>query len=164
VALAEIARESIRAALERRPLRAFPPIGRRAAVFVTLRIHGQLRGCMGTMEPLQADLVDEVADRARLAAFEDPRFLPLSRAELDECTIEVSVLGPLEPAIEEDLDPALFGVEVTGPDGRRGVLLPGIEGVDTVEQQLEIARRKAGIPPGVPVLIRRFRVETESHD
>jgi AmmeMemoRadiSam system protein A len=162
--LAEIARESIRAAFEGRPPPRHPPVGRRAAVFVTLRIHGDLRGCMGAMEPLTSDLGEEVADRARVAAFEDPRFDPLTREELEDCTIEVTVLGPREPAIEEELDPAVFGVEVADAAGRRGVLLPGIEGVDTVEQQLAIVRRKAGIPPGVPISILRFGVETESHD
>jgi len=162
VNLADVARESIRAAFVNRLPPPHAPRGRRAPVFVTLRRDGELRGCMGTLAPLTDDVVEEAADRARVAAFEDPRFPPLREEELDLCTIEVTVLGPLEPAREEDLDPAVFGVEVRDEAGRRAVLLPGIEGVDTVATQLQLVLRKAGIPPGAPIAIARFRVETES--
>ncbi|MHC4408745.1 MAG: AmmeMemoRadiSam system protein A [Planctomycetota bacterium] len=160
--LPQVAREAIRAAFERRePVRAASR-GHRAPVFVTLRIGGNLRGCMGTLAAQHDDVVDETADRACVAAFEDPRFPPLEPAELDRCTIEVTILGELEPASEADLDAAVYGVDVTDDQGRRAVLLPGIDGIDSVQTQLQLVRRKAGIPDGAPISIRRFAVETES--
>jgi AmmeMemoRadiSam system protein A len=159
-ALPAAAREAIRARLEGREPHVpavTGPLARAAAVFVTLRLDGELRGCMGTLEPRQADLVRETMDRALVAAFEDPRFPPLTAAELARCTIEVTVLGPLEDvASPAQLDPARYGVEVSDGAGRRAVLLPGIEGLGTPSAQVAAARRKAGIPEGVPVVIRRF--------
>jgi len=163
-ALPAVAREAIRARLEGRPPEppaiALPP----AAVFVTLRIGGALRGCMGALEPHWPDLVRETMDRALVAAFEDPRFPPLGADELPRCEIEVTVLGALEPARVDDLDPSRFGVEVRDATGRRAVLLPGIPGIRTVEEQITAACRKAGIEEGAPIAIRRFaavKVEEE---
>jgi AmmeMemoRadiSam system protein A len=163
-ALPAAAREAIRARLEGRPPEppriALPP----AAVFVTLRIAGELRGCMGALEPHHDDLVRETMERAVVAAFEDPRFPPLEPGELDACAIEVTVLGPLEPARLEDLDPARYGIEVRGESGRRAVLLPGIPGIETAAAQVAAVRRKAGIPANALVEIRRFsaiKVEEE---
>jgi AmmeMemoRadiSam system protein A len=163
-ALPGVAREAIRARLEGRP--PGPPSFRLppAACFVTLRIGGELRGCMGTLEPQFDDLVRETMERALVAAFEDPRFPPLEPDELPRCTIEVTMLGQLEPARFEDLDPARYGIEVRDELGRRGVLLPGIPGIDTPAQQVAAVRRKAGIPANAPVSIRRFaarKVEEE---
>jgi AMMECR1 domain-containing protein len=98
-------------------------------------------------------------ERAVVAAFDDPRFPPLAPHELDRCAIEVTVLGPLEPAEFSDLDPARYGVEVSDAAGRRAVLLPGIAGIATAAEQVEAARRKAGIPGGAPVSLRRFAAE-----
>jgi AmmeMemoRadiSam system protein A len=159
-ALVEVAREAIRAHLEqRRPVlpAAEGALARRAAVFVTLRLDGELRGCMGTTEPQYADLVAETADRAVIAATRDPRFPPLTAPELEACEIEVTVLGPLEPVDSPAaLDPQRFGIEITDEFGRRAVLLPAIEGVDTVERQLALTRHKAGISADAPIRIRRF--------
>jgi AmmeMemoRadiSam system protein A len=156
-ALPSAAREAIRARLLGRP-EALPRerAGRRAAVFVTLRLDGELRGCMGTLEPRCDDVVAETMERAVVAAFDDPRFPPLEARELDRCSIEVTVLGPLEPARPEELDPARYGVEVSDGSGRRAVLLPGIPGIDTAAAQVEAARRKAGIPAGARLELRRF--------
>ncbi|MHC4938428.1 MAG: AmmeMemoRadiSam system protein A [Planctomycetota bacterium] len=162
--LPQVARDSIRAVFEGRELAPVARRRRRAPVFVTLRIDGELRGCMGTLVALHDDVVEETADRARIAAFEDPRFEPLEPDELDRCTIEVTILGELEPATEDQLDPAVYGVDIADDAGRRAVLLPGIAGIDTVATQLALVRRKAGIPPDAPISIRRFRVETESDD
>ena len=164
-ALPAAAREAIRARLLGRPPRP-PPIhlAATAAVFVTLRVAGELRGCMGTLEPQCEDLVRETMERAVVAAFEDPRFPALAADEFPRCTIEVTVLGPLEPAAFEDLDPGRYGVEVSDALGRRAVLLPGIPGIDTAEEQVEATRRKAGIPESAPIAIRRFsavKVEEE---
>jgi len=153
-----VARDAIRAQLENRPPRPCLPVGRAAPVFVTLRIDGALRGCMGALSAQFDDLVHEVMDRACTAAFDDPRFPPLALAELKRCTIEITLLDPLEPATVDQLDPARYGVEVCDTEGRRAVLLPGIESVDTVERQLEVVRRKAGIAPGAAISIRRFTV------
>ena len=156
------AREAIRARLEGRPPRLPPAEGvllERAPVFVTLRRQGRLRGCIGSLAPIRPNLVEETADRALAAAFEDPRFPPLAPDEVDDLEVEVSILLPGEPVASlEELDPRRFGVVVSDRFGRRGVLLPDIEGVDTPAQQVEIARRKAGIAPGEPLSIQRFGV------
>jgi AmmeMemoRadiSam system protein A len=156
-------REAIRAALEERePVVSCAPEGilaEAAPVFVTLRINGKLRGCIGSLTPLCGNLVEETMNRALAAAFDDPRFPPLTLDELHATSVEVSILRPLEPVdSRDDLDPSRFGIELCDGTGRRAVLLPGIDGVDTVETQIEITRRKAGIPADAPFDIRRFAV------
>ncbi len=129
-------------------------------VFVTLRTAaGGLRGCMGSLQPREPDIARETWRLARAAAFEDPRFERLQARELDGIRIDVSVLDTPESVdSDEDFDPARYGVIAASPEGRRGVLLPAIEGVDSVAAQKEIALKKAGIPPGAPVAWRRFGV------
>lgn len=129
----------------------------RAGVFVTIRRGRALRGCIGTIEPVTSSLPQEVIRSAVLAATDDPRFAPVRPDELDELTYSVSVLEPPElVASLDDLDPSLFGVIVQSA-GRRGLLLPGIEGLDTAQAQVEAARCKAGIPAGAPIELFRFR-------
>jgi len=130
------------------------------ACFVSLHAaNGALRGCIGTLEPQTASLPLEILRNGHAAAREDRRFSPLTVDELADLGVKVDVLGPLEPAEgPKDLDPARFGVVVSTADGRRGVLLPALEGIDRVERQLEIARRKAGIGPLEPVWLQRFTV------
>jgi len=161
--LPEIAREAIAAHLEGRS--ADPqaePAGALAApapVFVTLRKSGELRGCIGELEAHCADLIEETMDRAVAAAINDPRFPPLALSELPSTSIEVSVLSPLEPVqTESELDPKVYGIEIRDGYGHRAVLLPDIEGVNTVEEQISITRQKAWIGPDVPITIRRFTV------
>jgi len=161
--LPDVGREAIRAALEKRQpvtdVVAEGPLADAAPVFVTLRIDGALRGCIGSLVALHDNLVDEVMDRGRAAAFDDPRFPALRLEELDRTTIEVSILRPLQPITSHaELDPARFGIEVKDRSGRRAVLLPEIAGVDTVEEQIRVTRQKAGIPPGNELEIRRFSV------
>ena len=128
-------------------------------MFVTIRVDDELRGCVGSMEARFPDVVQETANRAVLAAFDDPRFSPLVSAELDAATIEVSVLGPAEPVASlEGLDPSRYGVVVTVAGGRRGVLLPEIEGIDTAEQQVALARRKGEIADDEDASLARFSV------
>lgn len=130
----------------------------RAGVFVTLKKDGQLRGCIGTTAPTTPSLKDEIIANALKAAREDPRFDPVDSTELDELAISVDVLGEPEPVTGlEDLDPETYGVIVSS-FGRRGLLLPAIEGVHTSEEQVDIARRKAGIGPHEPVKLERFTV------
>lgn len=132
----------------------------RAACFVSLKtMDGELRGCIGTIEPVEDTLAAELVNNAIGAAIRDPRFPPVRAAELRNLRYSVDVLSPAEPAAIEDLDPVVYGVIVEEKDGpRRGLLLPDIEGIETASQQVEIAARKAGIPHGRPLLISRFRV------
>lgn len=129
----------------------------RAACFVSLKKDGALRGCIGTLTPAEADLGYEIARNARAAAFHDPRFAPVREAELGALVYTVDILSPSEPCSHADLDPAHYGVIVLS-GSRRGVLLPDLEGVDTVEAQVGIARQKAGIRPGERCDLERFTV------
>ena len=135
-----------------------PEFRRRAGVFVSIKKHGALRGCIGTIEPTRANIVEEVMANAISAGTRDPRFSPVEADELDDLEYSVDVLGePERVAGSHELDPKRYGVIVSS-GGRRGLLLPDIEGVDTVEQQLAIARQKAGIGPDEPIAIERFEV------
>ena len=131
---------------------------RRAGVFVSLHSKGNLRGCIGTIEPTQANVAQEIIHNAVNAATEDPRFPPVRPDELGELEISVDVLTEPEKVESEDqLDPKRYGVVVRS-GVRRGLLLPDLEGVDTVRQQVDIARRKAWIDPGEKVELYRFEV------
>ncbi|MGD8329151.1 MAG: AmmeMemoRadiSam system protein A [Acidobacteriota bacterium] len=161
--LPNVGREAIRAALENRaPERLVEAEGLLAEpspVFVTLRIDERLRGCIGSLVAIHANMVEETEDRARAAAFDDPRFRRLTLPELDATSVEVSILRPLVPVTSVDeLDPARFGIEIRDNSGRRAVLLPEIDGIVTVEQQIKVTRQKAGIPPGNELTIRKFTV------
>lgn len=132
---------------------------RRAGVFVSLHETGELRGCIGTIAPTTPCIADEIIRNAVSASSEDPRFPPVRPDELDYLEISVDVLAAPEPISDPaELDPARFGVIVT-KGWRRGLLLPNLEGVDTVEQQIAIAKRKAGIDPDDDtVSLERFEV------
>ena len=132
-----------------------------ASCFVSLKTrHGDLRGCIGTIEPIKPTLAEELIANAINAATRDPRFDPVSTEELDDLRYSVDVLAAPEPAEFEDLDPKIYGVIVEDESGRlRGLLLPDIPGVDTVQQQVDIAARKAGIAPGEKLKLSRFRVD-----
>lgn len=135
-----------------------PEYPERAGTFVSLHCGGMLRGCIGTIVPTQPTLAEEVAYNAVQAASEDPRFPPLADDELADLDVKVDVLHPAETCTVEDLDPANFGVIVT--DGyRRGLLLPDLEGVDDVAQQVSIAMQKAGIPQNSRCDLQRFKVD-----
>ncbi|HAL29269.1 MAG TPA: AMMECR1 domain-containing protein [Coriobacteriia bacterium] len=130
----------------------------RRGAFVSLHRHGELRGCIGTIAPTTPSLAEEIVHNAIQAATADPRFPPMTADELDDLEISVDVLGTPEPASMEDLDPSIYGVIVSA-DWRRGLLLPDLDGVDTAEQQVAIARQKAGIGPDERITIERFRVD-----
>ncbi|MBA3354656.1 MAG: AmmeMemoRadiSam system protein A [Pyrinomonadaceae bacterium] len=132
----------------------------RAACFVSLKTHdGQLRGCIGTIEPAKETLAEEIIANAINAATRDPRFSPVSAEELSRLRYSVDVLSAPEPATLADLDPAVYGVIVEDESGtHRGLLLPDLEGVDSVAKQVEIAVRKAGISPETSIRLARFRV------
>ena len=133
----------------------------RAPCFVCLKTRdGELRGCIGTIEASKDTLAEEIVANAISAATSDPRFDSVRKEELAGLVYSVDVLMPAEPATIEDLDPKIYGVIVEDEsESRRGLLLPDIAGVETSEQQVEIAKRKAGIPEGTPVRLSRFRVE-----
>jgi hypothetical protein len=128
-------------------------------VFVTLYDEqGDLRGCIGTLRPCEPNLARETWKNAISAAFGDPRFPAVPPNELKDLRICVTVLGGMEPVQSDaQLDASIFGVVVKSADGRRGVLLPDIEGVNTPRRQIEIARRKAGIGSDEPIELFRFR-------
>mgnify|MGYP001140757807 FL=1 len=131
---------------------------RRAGVFVSLKKDGRLRGCIGTIQAVQASLAEEIIYNAVSACSKDPRFEPVSQEELEHLTIHVDVLGDTERIDSpEELDVKRYGVIVTS-GYRRGLLLPNLEGVDTVEEQIAIARQKAGIGGTEEVELERFEV------
>lgn len=136
-----------------------PLLSSRAGAFVSLHRAGDLRGCIGTIAPTQPTLAEEIAHNAVEAATRDPRFPPMTAEELADLDISVDVLGSAE-RIEalEDLDPKVYGC-IVSCDYRRGLLLPDLEGVDTAEQQVQIACNKAGIRAGEPVALERFKVD-----
>lgn len=135
-------------------------LNQRAACFVSIKtLDGDLRGCIGTIEPVNDNLAQEVIANAVSAATRDPRFAPVGADELSGLKYSVDVLSPPEPAQLEDLDPQVYGVIVGDQSGLRGLLLPNLEGVDTVAKQLEIASKKAGIPPGNVIELMRFRAD-----
>lgn len=129
-----------------------------AGVFVCLKTNGELRGCIGTIKPCTANLAEEIRRNAVSSAANDPRFAPVGPEELPDLTYTVDVLGePEEVADLSELDAATYGVIVTS-GGRTGLLLPDLEGVTTPDQQVRIAMSKAGIRPGDPVKLQRFKV------
>ncbi len=136
-----------------------PEMRERAGVFVCLKVRGMLRGCIGTFQPSEKDVAAEVVRNAVSAATCDPRFTCVQAAELPEIEYSVDVLtAPEQVKGPEELDPKRYGVIVQA-GGRRGLLLPDLEGVDTVEYQVNIATQKAGIRPGTPVTLYRFEVK-----
>ncbi|MCQ1528615.1 AmmeMemoRadiSam system protein A [Lutispora saccharofermentans] len=126
-------------------------------VFVSLKKEGQLRGCIGTIFPVTENIAEEIIRNAVEAGTQDPRFSPVAEAELEEIDFSVDVLTEAQKASKEELDPQKYGVIVRWR-GRTGLLLPDLEGVDTVEEQLDIALRKAGIPNGADYSIEKFEV------
>lgn len=129
-----------------------------AGAFVSIHEDGQLRGCIGTISPCAPSLASEIISNAISASTRDPRFYPITADELPRLVINVDVLNPAEPCTEADLDPRIYGVIVT-KGGRRGLLLPDLEGVDAVQQQLAIAKQKAGLGPHeTDVELMRFTV------
>lgn len=120
-------------------------LDQRAGAFVSLKKHGELRGCIGTTEATTHDLAEEVIQNAISAGTQDPRFPPVEADELVDLKYSVDVLGEAEPVESlEDLDPKEYGV-IVEKGWRRGLLLPDLEGIDTAAEQVDIAKRKAGI-------------------
>lgn len=133
-------------------------LNRRAGTFVSLHIEGHLRGCIGTIEPCQDSLAMEIIENAVSACARDPRFLPVEPREVSLLECSVDVLSPFEEVHDlRELDPKKYGV-IVQCGCKRGLLLPDLEGVDTVEDQIDIARRKAFIQSSDQIKLCRFSV------
>lgn len=133
-------------------------LNRRAGAFVSLHKDGNLRGCIGTIAATCDTLAEEILQNAISACSRAPRFEPVKIEELDDIEYSVDVLGEAERVFDvKELDVKRYGVIVEN-GGRRGLLLPDLEGVDTVEEQIAIAKRKAGIRPEEKVALWRFEV------
>ncbi|MDE6212344.1 MAG: AmmeMemoRadiSam system protein A [Lachnospiraceae bacterium] len=131
---------------------------RQAGTFVSIKENGGLRGCIGTIQAVQASIAEEIINNAISAAVRDPRFYPIEPEELDKLTISVDVLGETERIDSpEQLDVQRYGVIVT-KGYKRGLLLPNLDGVDTVEEQIAIAMDKAGISAQEEIELERFEV------
>jgi AmmeMemoRadiSam system protein A len=152
-ALVEIARDAVTGSVTGRPAPVpieSDAIPEASGAFVTLKKHGQLRGCIGTLE-CRRTLAEEIARVAVSAAREDPRFEPVRASELDDLDIEVSVLGPLEEIDPRDPDAIVIGRDglVVEQGKRRGLLLPQVapEWGWNRDEFLAHTCRKAGLPP-----------------
>lgn len=133
---------------------------KKAGVFVTLYRQGNLRGCIGTLEPTKKNIVAEIEQNALWSALEDPRFEPLTAKELKDLKISVDVLNPPVKIKEiKELNPKKYGVIVEA-GRKKGLLLPDIKGVDTANEQILIACQKAGIDEhSENFIIYKFTVE-----
>jgi AmmeMemoRadiSam system protein A len=131
---------------------------KRAGVFVSLHKNGRLRGCVGTISPTTKCIADEIIQNAVSAGLYDNRFEPVTKSELPFLVYKVDVLAaPESISGPEKLDVKRYGVIVTS-GGKRGLLLPNLDGIDTVEEQIQIAKQKAGISDNMPVKLERFEV------
>ncbi|ALB47423.1 AmmeMemoRadiSam system protein A [Clostridium beijerinckii] len=132
-------------------------LNERHGVFVSLKKFGNLRGCIGTIAPTTGSVGEEIIRNSIEAAMSDPRFPEVSEDEMDDIDIYVDVLMDSEPCNKEDLDPKKYGV-IVSLGMRRGLLLPDLEGVNTVDEQLQIACDKANIDFDEDYKIERFEV------
>lgn len=136
-------------------------IQQQAGVFVSLHQNDDLRGCIGTITPVQNNIAEEIIHNAVSAATQDPRFQPLDPKELPKTHISVDVLTEPLPASKKDLDPRKYGV-IVKEGNRTGVLLPNLPGLTNVDEQIQIACQKAGLDPNGPFSIYKFEVKRSS--
>ena len=132
----------------------------RAGAFVSIhRADGSLRGCIGTIMAVQDNIAEEIIENAISASTRDPRFMPIRENELEDLVISVDILSPAEPISSmAELDPKKYGV-IVSKGRRRGLLLPNLEGVNSIEEQVAIAKQKAGIDIlDMDVELERFEV------
>jgi len=128
-------------------------------VFVSIKKFGSLRGCIGTIEPYYGSIASEIINNAVAASTKDSRFNPIGEFELEDLVISVDVLFPPEDIDSVDaLDVVDYGV-IVNKGRRRGLLLPNLEGVNTVDEQVSIALQKAGIDENEHYTLQRFKVE-----
>lgn len=130
----------------------------RSGAFVSIKKLKRLRGCIGTLEPCEPNLAMEIIENSLKAALHDPRFPPITVEELPNLSYSIDVIQPLEKiSTIEELDPNTYGLVVRS-NGKQGVLLPDLEGVDSTEEQIKICRTKAKISEDEPVEMYRFQV------
>ncbi|MBQ3935970.1 MAG: AmmeMemoRadiSam system protein A, partial [Ruminococcus sp.] len=130
----------------------------RAGAFVSIHKNGELRGCIGTIAPTEPSVAQEIISNAISAASRDPRFDPITEDELSQLEINVDVLNePEQISSLDELDVKRYGVIVSN-GFRRGLLLPDLDGVDSPEQQVRIARAKGNIRQDEPIILHRFEV------
>jgi len=136
-----------------------PEMKQKAGVFVSLHRFGELRGCIGTFEPTRENVAGEIISNAVSSATRDPRFPPVAPEELEDLEYSVDVLTAPKPVKDKKkLDPRRYGV-IVECGFRRGLLLPDLDGVDTVDQQIDICRQKASIDSSEPVKLYKFEVK-----
>jgi MEMO1 family protein len=143
-----------------KPENLTPEMKDRAGVFVSIHKNGQLRGCIGTFQPTRENVADEIVSNAISAATRDPRFSEIRKAELKDLDYSVDILTSPVPVDDKDigkLNPKKQGV-IVRCGYRSGLLLPDLEGVDTIDDQLAICRSKAGIESDEPVNVFCFEV------
>jgi MEMO1 family protein len=158
----ELARRTIetyiKEGIQIKPPADLPPDSKeKAGVFVSLHIGKDLRGCIGTFLPTKPNIAEEIIANAIAASTEDPRFSPVMEPEIPQLEISVDVLSKPEPANIHELDAKKYGI-IVSCKGRRGLLLPDLEGVDTPQEQIAICRRKAWIGEDEPVTLEKFLV------
>ena len=142
-----------------KPTELTPEMKNQAGVFVCIKKFGELRGCIGTFEPTRKNVAEEIVDNAIGTAVRDPRFDPVEPSELKDLDYTVDVLSMPEPVKSKDqLDPKKYGV-IVAAGRRRGLLLPALEGVNTIDEQIDICRQKGGIGPDEAVELFRFEVK-----
>ncbi|MEE8418790.1 MAG: AmmeMemoRadiSam system protein A, partial [Dehalococcoidales bacterium] len=161
--IVKLARQAVEAYIREgktfQPSELVPEMKEEAGVFVSIHKHDDLRGCIGTFEPTKGSIAEEIVTNAISSATRDPRFHPVTVDELKNLDYSVDVLTKPEPVENRDLlDAKKYGVIVQA-GYRRGLLLPDLEGVETVEQQIDICRQKAGIGPSEQVILYRFEVK-----
>jgi AmmeMemoRadiSam system protein A len=163
----KLAKEAIEAYVKNKALLSISPdlpeemLKNQAGVFVSLHLKDDsLRGCIGTFAPTQENIAQEIIQNAISAATQDPRFPPIKSEELSEIVYSVDILSASKSISKDKLsDPKKYGLIVSTNDGRRGLLLPDLPGVDTTEEQIRICRLKAGIEPQEPMSYQIFTVE-----
>ena len=160
--LAKLARKAVETYIKNgkalQPEELTPEMRGRAGVFVSIHKFGELRGCIGTFEPTTPSVAQETITNAISSATRDPRFPRIAPNELKDLTYSVDVLTAPEPIPDKDrLDPKRYGV-IVERGLRRGLLLPDLKGVDSVDYQIDICRQKAGIIPNEPIKLYRFEV------
>jgi AmmeMemoRadiSam system protein A len=159
----ELAKETVESYIREgkrlKPGELTPEMREQAGVFVSLHKHGQLRGCIGTFEPKEKNVAEEIIANAISSATGDPRFSPVTVSELDDLEYSVDILTKPEPVTDiSQLDHKEYGVIVES-GWKKGLLLPDLEGVDSVDEQIAICRLKAGIQVDEPVKLYRFQVK-----
>ncbi len=136
-------------------------MNKRAGAFVSIHKEDKLRGCIGTTEPTSPNLVDEIIYNAISACSSDPRFHPVEVDELKDLEISVDILSPYESIDSmNELNINKYGV-IVEQGFKRGLLLPNLDGINSVDEQVSIAKQKAGIVNGK---IKLYRFEVVRHE